>query len=113
LLLAAEFSRIFRDGRRRVDRFFAVIAAPRTDGDGSRLGLAISRKALPRAVDRNRIKRLVRDSFRHTEFSTDVDVVVVARAGLRGASRRAVRDSLVAHFANLGSSASGDRQTRR
>lgn len=44
-----------------------------------RLGLAVSKKNLPRAVDRNRAKRLIRESFRRQMHHKHVDVVVLTR----------------------------------
>ena len=45
----------------------------------SRLGMAVSKKNLPKAVDRNRIKRLIRESFRMSLRNESVDVVVLTR----------------------------------
>jgi len=46
----------------------------------SRLGLAIAKKQLPLAVDRNRIKRLIRESFREKHsLLASIDIVVLAR----------------------------------
>ena len=48
-----------------------------------RLGLAISRKAARNAVARNRIKRVIRESYRHWQTRLGaVDIVVLARAGI-------------------------------
>jgi ribonuclease P protein component len=48
-----------------------------------RLGLVISRKAAGCAVARNRIKRQVRESFRHSQQQLgSLDIVVIARAGI-------------------------------
>ena len=53
--------------------------AANPDGQ-SRLGLAIAKRVLPRAVDRNRVKRLVRESFRHRRQDLPaVDVIVHIR----------------------------------
>ena len=70
---------MFAGAERVADRYFTVLAA--TNGtDAARLGLAISRRAAKRAVDRNRIKRLIRESFRHQRPALPpVDVVVMAR----------------------------------
>ncbi len=46
----------------------------------ARLGLAVSRKVSPRAVVRNRIKRLIRESFRQSKQKLGgLDIVIVAR----------------------------------
>ena len=63
LLKPAEFSRVFKKAHRSSDRQLTILAAP-NDLDYPRLGLAISKKHAKRAVDRNRIKRIVRESFR-------------------------------------------------
>jgi ribonuclease P protein component, eubacterial len=51
----------------------------------ARLGLAISKRVSKRAVERNRIKRLVRESFRHVRLQLPaVDVMVMAREQAAG-----------------------------
>jgi ribonuclease P protein component len=48
-----------------------------------RLGLVISRKAAGTAVERNRIKRLVRESFRHRQAELGgLDIVFIGRTGI-------------------------------
>ena len=50
-------------------------------GLSARLGLAITKKA-KKAVDRNRLKRLCRENFRHRQASwVAIDVVVIVKAG--------------------------------
>jgi ribonuclease P protein component len=59
-----------------------VLATPNALGS-PRLGLAISRKVARTAVARNRIKRLVRESFRHNrELICPLDIVVLGRSGI-------------------------------
>lgn len=60
-----------------------MVRAIRNGGSLPRLGLIISKKSIRRAVDRNRVKRLVRESFRlcQTRLS-GLDVVIMSRAGL-------------------------------
>jgi ribonuclease P protein component len=49
----------------------------------ARLGLIVGKKAVPKAVQRNRIKRLLRESFRHNKDSIGgMDIVILARNGL-------------------------------
>ena len=61
----------------------------------SRLGLAIAKKQLPLAVDRNRVKRLIRESFREQHFQlSSVDIVVMARKNLLNMDNTHVRQQL-------------------
>ncbi|WP_229381892.1 ribonuclease P protein component [Spiribacter sp. 2438] len=74
-----DFHAVFAGARRFADRYFTILAAAGTT-DRARLGLAVSRKVAPRAIDRNRLKRLIRESFRHQQGSLPpVDVVVMVR----------------------------------
>lgn len=75
------FSHIFAQPVRSADRYFTVFARP-NDLAYPRLGLAISRKVAKSAVARNRIKRIVRESFRHHQQLLDgLDCVVTGRNG--------------------------------
>ncbi len=75
-----DFDRIFQHGRRVA---LPVLALHWQSGDGEpRLGLAVSRKVDPHAVGRNRIKRALREYFRHIRGElAPGDYVVVARPG--------------------------------
>lgn len=78
LLRPGDFAAL-RSASRRVgaDHFHAE-AAPRTSGP--RLGMAVSRRVSKRAVERNRIKRQIRDSYRHVRLQLPaLDILVVAR----------------------------------
>jgi len=62
------------------------------------LGLAVSKRVDKRAVGRNRIKRVIRESFRHHQSQlTGLDLVVIARAG----AARADKAELSAALATL------------
>lgn len=93
LTSADEFGRVFRHGRRVRDSLFTMVTAP-NGADYARLGLAISRKAARRAVDRNRLKRLVRESFRQQAHLGGQDVVVMAQP----AARLETNGTLTAHL---------------
>jgi ribonuclease P protein component len=84
---AGDFAALRQAGGRHGGRCFSVRYRP-NGLDHARLGLAISKRVSKRAVERNRIKRLVRESFRRVRLQLPpVDVVVMARevaAGLPG-----------------------------
>ena len=72
-----------------------MVLARRGVNPHPRLGLAISRRCAPRAVDRNRIKRIVRESFRHQVPELPaVDVVVLCTRESRQASTDRLRQTL-------------------
>jgi ribonuclease P protein component len=63
LVRSADFERLLRDGRRASFSGFTFFCAPRTQGP-PRLGILVSRKHARRAVDRNGLKRCIREAFR-------------------------------------------------
>jgi len=68
--------------------------------DIARLGLAISKKNCRHASGRNRIKRVVRESFRqHKMELTGLDIVVLNQPACRGAPNDSLFDSLARHWA--------------
>lgn len=103
LLTGAQFKNVFANPRRSSDRYFTVLA--RDNGrTRARLGLAVAKKRIRLAVGRNRIKRLVRESFRHHANSLGaVDVVVMSRFDGRADSTSLMR-SLRSHWKRIGSS---------
>jgi ribonuclease P protein component len=77
-LSSSDFTRVLREGRRHGDPLFMVIAA-RGPGPTARLGLVVSRRAARSAVQRNRIKRLVREGFRQRSAELPaLDIIVKA-----------------------------------
>lgn len=114
LLKSGQFRRVFQTGSRVSDRFFTAIAASAPSAESGhpccRLGLAISRKAAPRAVDRNRIKRVVRESFRLASpgwTSTNLDFVILAGKDAARASNADLHHSLRMHWRRLQADARG------
>ena len=60
-----------------------------------RLGMAVPRKNVRHAVNRNLVKRQLRESFRlHQAIIGDFDVVVLARPGAGDLTKREVRDQI-------------------
>lgn len=80
LLSGADYQRVFKRARKASDVYFTVLARP-NHGCTARLGLAVAKKQAKRAVDRNRLKRLIRESFRHHQKQlAGLDLVVMVRA---------------------------------
>jgi ribonuclease P protein component len=78
---SGEFERVYREGRSHASRYLVVYAFPRSEDDGdARLGVSVGRK-LGGAVERNRIKRLLREAFWSNAESLRPghDFVIVAR----------------------------------
>lgn len=104
----ADFAALKSSGGRLGVRCFQLRYAPNNSGT-PRLGLAISKQVSRRAVERNRLKRLVRESFRRVRHRLPaVDLVVMARAqaaGMDGAPLLAQIDEL---WEKLLRAASGD-----
>ena len=79
LLTADHYKNVFAKAQRFGNRSFTVLA--RENGlDHSRLGLAIAKKCAKRAVDRNRIKRIFRESFRLNQHKLpNVDIIALCK----------------------------------
>ena len=100
----AAFSRVFARARRSRDHCFTVLYRP---GDhGGRLGLAIAKKNCRKAVARNRLKRIIRESFRRQQAALrGLDIVVINKPGAENRSNAELFDSLAAHWTRLAADA--------
>ncbi|RDH82683.1 MAG: ribonuclease P protein component [endosymbiont of Galathealinum brachiosum] len=115
LLKPDEFSRVFKNPVRSSDRYLTILAVAREGADveisglkisdqisSPRLGLAISKKNAKRAVDRNRIKRLIRESFRQNLHALpSIDLVVMAKPIAKKAENQQIFQSLEQHWNKL------------
>ena len=98
-----EFQSVFDQNKIRVGSPSLLILAKPTDLDQARLGLVIRKKFVRFAHDRNRIKRIVRESFRHLQNKIQgLDCVVLTRPGagdLSSQELRALTDQMFAKVA--------------
>lgn len=95
---AAAYGRVFKKAKRSKDKLFTVLYGA-NEQPRARLGLAVAKKNCKRAVDRNRIKRLIRESFRkHQDKLAGMDIVVLNQAATHKANNKALLDSLAGHW---------------
>lgn len=98
LLKAADFKKVFTDPIKSTDRFFTILVI-RNEHDYPRLGLAIAKKTIKKAVCRNAVKRIIRESFRlHQHALGSLDLVVLARKEALDATSQNLRKSLEKHW---------------
>jgi len=94
---------VFQQGQRSADRHFTILFRPNALTH-PRLGFAISKQKVRLAVGRNRLRRLVRESFRrHAASLPAVDLVVLARDGAMPAANGELVTSLDKHWTRIAS----------
>ena len=108
---SAEFERVYRQGRSKGNRFLVLYAFPREDAadEGPRLGLSVGRR-VGGAVDRTRVKRVLREAFweEARRLPAGSDYVVVARPESLGLTEREGADGVRAALAELVDDLGGD-----
>lgn len=82
LLTPAQFDRTFKQGRRLHQGPLSAALVP-NGLDHPRIGFALAKKFVRRAVQRNRLKRLLRERFRHEQHRfAAMDLVIFLRTAL-------------------------------
>ena len=97
LLSGIQFKRVFAARRAESNRYFRIHwAVPGEEGSVQpRLGLAVSKRVARRAVDRNRIRRMARETFRRRRCRLlKADYVVLARPPAADADKQALKVAL-------------------
>jgi len=94
LLTPSQFSRIFDHPVKAVSDHFTLLAKF-NDTEHPRLGLTIAKKKEKTAVGRNRIKRVIRESFRLNQHNMpNIDIVVIARDKIGEAENKQLHKQL-------------------
>jgi ribonuclease P protein component len=113
LRAASEFQNVFAKPIVSADRCFKILAR-RNDRERPRLGMAVSRQVDRKAVGRNRIKRVVRESFRlyFRDRSPPLDFVVLPRRDCDTICNRRLSQSLELHWKRIvGRMAAADKDS--
>lgn len=89
---SGDFDRVYRDGRSQANRYLVLYAFPRSEEEGEgevRLGVSVGRR-IGGAVERNRVKRCLREAFWSLSDGLPAahDFVIVARADLGDLAER-------------------------
>ena len=95
MLRAEDFRAVFENARYKVScRHFLLLALPNGTG-AARVGLVVSRKNVPGAVGRNRVKRLIREYYRCRRADlSGIDLVVLARKDAHKLANSAIHHRL-------------------
>lgn len=102
LLKASEFKRVFDHTELRSSSPHILILAASNQLDHPRLGFVLAKKQIKHAVQRNRVKRLVRESYRnHQHQLLAADYVILARSGIIELDNREIRDMIDALWFKL------------
>lgn len=92
LRVSAEFQAVFKAGRRLSSPQLRLFAHVRAEAKAPRLGVAVSKKVDKRAVGRNRIKRVARETFRRERHQLPPgDYVLIAQPGASALSSDELR----------------------
>ncbi|MDH5357679.1 MAG: ribonuclease P protein component [Gammaproteobacteria bacterium] len=93
-----DFSRVFRQAKRTSGGGLTILTVENSVGH-PRLGLAIAKKHLKLASRRNRLKRIIRESFRqHQSAFANIDIVVLSRADIAQRQTLQIRAALERHW---------------
>ncbi len=95
LLTSDDFQSVFADAPFRAShKYFLILARP-NQHNAARLGLIIAKKHIRLATERNRMKRLIRETFRRQPPNlTGIDVIVLARKGMNDLGNQELIDQL-------------------
>lgn len=102
LLTARAYRAVFSDSCYKVAHPHLLLLARPNELSHPRLGLVVAKKNVRRSVDRNRVKRVVRATFRSTQGMLDsLDIIFLARQGIERLSPREQTDLLESSWRRL------------
>ena len=102
LLNAGDYKAVFDRSRYKVSNRHFLFLATATNGIRPRLGLVIAKKHVPKAVNRNKLKRALREGFRlRQDGFPQLAIVVLARKDADKLARAELTSTLDALFSDL------------
>lgn len=79
-----------------------LLIAKKNDLGYPRLGLAVAKKKIALAANRNKVKRLIRESFRHhQDILQGIDVVVIVQKKRNIIDRKKILSSIKTHWKKI------------
>ena len=96
LLCAKDFSGVFDHTLFKVHQpSFLILATAKPVAATARIGLVVAKKKVRRAHERNRVKRISRESFRlHQHKLENIDIVLMVKRGIDELSNEEIRKDL-------------------
>lgn len=95
LLNAHDYKNVFDNNEWKVSNQYFLMLVKSNPDNHPRIGLIIAKKNVKLAVQRNRMKRVIRDSFRHQQHQLPaVDIVIMVRKGIDSLDNQEVHSML-------------------
>ena len=102
LLNSSQFQSVFDQVDYKSSNKHILLLSRNNDLETARIGLIIAKKKLKLAVDRNRVKRIARESFRFKQKQlTGLDILVLSRSNLAHLSSKQLRQEFDLLWSNL------------
>lgn len=94
LINKEDFKSIFDKAKKVNQRYLTLLHKP-NQTEHARLGLVVGKRVANSAVKRNRIKRVIRESFRHYQTNlTGIDIIVIARQQCDKLTKQKLREGI-------------------
>ena len=101
LVSSKEYQDVFAKPIKSTDSAYTILAKP-NQLSRPRLGVIVSKKNVPSAASRNRLKRIARESFRtHKDIIKNFDVVVICKKDSASTLNHNLFEKLHAHWKYL------------
>ena len=111
ILTTREYKSIFSNANIKLVDKYCLLLAHRKPTNQARIGIVVAKKNVPLAVDRNRIKRLVRESFRHhQQCLVNMDLVIIVKPKLKKLSNHQLSQIIARKWQTL-AARSGNKNT--